>query len=217
MKKAVEIKVPNDYSAITLRQYLKVQKDLKNYEGDEDAQDAFLIYNLCGLTPELIAGLDSATLTSIRNDLNKLMGKTDYELQRFKTIEGVKYGFEPNLSEMPYGAYLDITKFDEITLDKNWPQVCNILFRPITETRMGILYEIEKYKGAEPWEEDKWLDVTMDFHFGTFFFFTRIYKDLLQGILNSLRETGEIPDNINKILQESGEAIQALSNLQMKI
>ena len=33
MKKAVEIKVPNDYSAITLRQYLKVQKDLKSYEG----------------------------------------------------------------------------------------------------------------------------------------------------------------------------------------
>ena len=35
---------------------------------------------------------------------------------------------------------------------------------------MGILYEIEKYKGADPWEEDKWLDVTMDFHFGCFFF-----------------------------------------------
>ena len=217
MKKAVEIKVPNDYSAITLRQYLKVQRDLKNYEGDEDAQDAFLIYNLCGLTPELIANLDSTTLSSIREDLNKLMGKTDYELQRFKTIEGVKYGFEPNLSEMPYGAYLDISKFDEITLDKNWPQVMNILFRPVTETRMGILYDIEKYKGADPFEEDKWLDVTMDFHFGCFFFFTRIYKDLLQGILSSLKETGQIPDSINKILEESGEAIQALSNLQMKI
>ena len=217
MKKAVEIKVPNDYSAITLRQYLKVQKDLKNYEGDEDAQNAFLIYNLCGLTPELTKGLDSTTLLGITADLNKLMSKSDYELQRFKTIEGVKYGFEPNLSEMPYGAYLDISKFDEITLDKNWPQVMNILFRPVTQTRMGVLYDIEKYKGADPFEEDKWLDVTMDFHFGCFFFFTRIYKDLLQGILSSLKATGEIPDSMNKILQESGEAIQALSNLQMKI
>ena len=217
MKKAIEITVPHDYSAITLRQYLKVQRDLANYEGEADAQDAFLIYNLCGLTPDVIASLDSTTLTGIRGDLDKLMSKTDYDLQRFKTIEGVKYGFEPNLSEMPYGAYLDITKFDEITLDKNWPQVCNILFRPVTQTRMGILYEIEKYKGAEPWEEDKWLDVTMDFHFGCFFFFTRIYKDLLQGIQNSLMETGEIPDNISRILQESGEAIQALSNLQTKI
>jgi len=217
MKKAVEIKVPNDYSAITLRQYLKVQKDLANYEGEADAQDAFLIYNLCGLTPQLISTLDSATLSSIREDLNKLMSKTEYELQRFKTIDGTKYGFEPNLSEMPYGAYLDITKFEEITLDKNWPQVCNILFRPITNSVAGVLYEIEKYKGAEPWEEDKWLDVTMDFHFGCFFFFTRIYKDLLQGIQSSLKATGEIPDSMNKILQESGEAIQALSNLQTKI
>ena len=82
---------------------------------------------------------------------------------------------------------------------------------------MGVLYDIEKYKGADPFEEDKWLDVTMDFHFGCFFFFTRIYKDLLQGILSSLKATGEIPDSMNKILQESGEAIQALSNLQMKI
>lgn len=217
MKKAVEIKVPNDYSAITLRQYLKVQKDLANYEGEADAQDAFLIYNLCGLTPQLISTLDSTTLSAIREDLNKLMSKTDYELQRFKTIDGIKYGFEPNLAEMPYGAYLDITKFDEITLDKNWPQVCNILFRPITNTVAGVLYEIEKYKGAEPWEEDKWLDVTMDFHFGCFFFFTRIYKDLLQGIQSSLKATGEIPDSMNKILAESGEAIQALSNLQTKI
>jgi len=217
MKKAIEIKVPNDYSAITLRQYLKLQRDLENYEGEPDAQDAFLIYNLCGLTPDVIASLDSTTLTGIRGDLDKLMSKTDYDLQRFKTINGVKYGFEPNLSDMPYGAYLDITKFEEITLDKNWPQVCNILFRPVTKTKMGVLYEIEKYKGAEPWEEDKWLDVTMDFHFGCFFFFTRIYKDLLLGIQNSLKATGEIPDNINRILEESGKAIQVLSNLRTKI
>tara|TARA_R110000744_G_scaffold286265_1_gene397586 strand:- start:918 stop:1571 length:654 start_codon:yes stop_codon:yes gene_type:complete len=217
MKKAIEIKVPNDYSAITLRQYIKIQKDIKNYEGEKEAQDAFLIYNLCGLTPETISKIDSVTLSGIRDDLDKLMSKTDYDLQRFKTIEGVKYGFEPNLSEMPYGAYLDITKFEEITIDKNWPQICNILFRPITKTKVGVFYEIEPYKGAEPWDDDKWLDVTMDFHFGCFFFFTRIYKDLLQGIQSSLKRTGEIPDSINRILEESGKAIQQLSSLQTKI
>ena len=217
MKKAIEIKVPNDYSAITLRQYIKIQKDIKNYEGEKEAQDAFLIYNLCGLTPETISKIDSVTLSGIRDDLDKLMSKTDYDLQRFKTIEGVKYGFEPNLSEMPYGAYLDITKFEEITIDKNWPQICNILFRPITKTKVGVFYEIEPYKGADPFEEDKWLDVTMDFHFGCFFFFTRIYKDLLQGIQSSLKRTGEIPDSINRILEESGKAIQQLSSLQTKI
>ena len=43
-----------------------------------------------------------------------LLQKTDYPLQRNITIEGVEYGFEPNLSKMPYGAYLDISNFDTI-------------------------------------------------------------------------------------------------------
>ena len=216
MSKEIEIKVPNDFSAVTLKQYVQLQKDLDTHEGDTEAQDAFLVYNLTGLTPDMVKELDSNTISGIRGDLTKLLGKTDYPLQRRITIGDTEYGFEPNLSQMPYGAYLDISKFDNIQLNDDWPTILSILYRPIKKTK-GALYEIEKYKGVEPWDEDKLWEVGMDFHFGCFFFFIRLYKDLVKGTLNSLKNQTEISPNIKSILEESGEAIQQLSNLQEKI
>ena len=91
----------------------------------------------------------------------------------------------------------------------------SILYRPVKKKK-GALYEIEQYEGVEPWDEDKWWEVGMDFHFGCFFFFIRLYKGLVKGTLNSLKNQAEISPNIKSILEESGEAIQQLSNLQEK-
>ena len=216
MKKQIEINVPNDFSAITLKQYVQLQKDLDIHEGDTEAQDAFLVYNLTGITPDMVNELDSDIISNIRKDLTKLLGKTDYPLQRRITIGDTEYGFEPNLSSMPYGAYLDISKFENIQLNDDWPTILSILYRPIKKKK-GALYEIEQYEGVEPWDEDKWWEVGMDFHFGCFFFFIRLYKELAKGILSSLKNQTEISPNIKSILEESGEAIQQLSNLQEKI
>lgn len=220
MKKEIEITVPKDFSAVTLKQYLKIQDDLKNYEDDKEAQDAFLLFNLCGLTPDITSKLDIETLGSIKNDLYGLLNNQDYELQKKVKIEDIEYGFEPNLSEMAYGAYLDLSKFETISIDKNWSTIMAILYRPVT-TKRGALYEIEGYKGVEPWDEDRWLDVTMDIHFGAFFFFNRTYKDLLNGILNYSKEQlskEETPHPyIKRILEQSGEVIKALQSSQGKI
>ena len=118
MKKDIKIEVPNDYSAVSLKKYLRLQKDLKAYEGDTKAQDAFLLWNLCGLTPEITNKLDVETLTNITNDLRGFLNKNDFELQRIVEIDGKKYGFEPNLSKLSYGAYLDISSFETLSIDE---------------------------------------------------------------------------------------------------
>lgn len=214
--KQIEITVPNDFSAVSLKKYVQLQKDLDNNEGDTEAQDAYLVYNLTGMTPDMVKELDADTISNIRTDLTKMLQKHDYPLQREITIDGVTYGFEPNLSQMPYGAYLDISQFENVQLDDNWPTICSILYRPVKKRR-GALYEIESYNGVEPWDEDKWWEVGMDFHFGCFFFFTRLYKGLVSGTLNSLKNQAGISPNIKSILEKSGETIQQLSNLQEKI
>jgi hypothetical protein len=216
MKKQIEIEIPHDFSAITLKQYIQFQKDMDANEGDTEAQDAFLVYNLTGMTPDMVKELDSNTISNIRGDLTKLLQKTDYDIQRLITIDGVEYGFQPNLSTMPYGAYLDISSFENIQLNDDWPTILSILYRPVTK-KVGALYEIENYKAPEPWDDDKWWEVGMDFHFGCFFFFIRLYKDLVKGTLSYLKNQEEISPNIKSILGESGEAIQQLSNLQEKI
>lgn len=215
MKKQIEINVPTDYSAISLRQYLKFQKDLENHEGDIEAQNAYLLWNLTSITPDVAKGMDSQTLESIQSDLHTMLNKTEYELQRFITLEDKEYGFEPNLSKMAYGAYLDISDNKTIAIDKDWPNILNILYRPVVKKR-GALYEIETYKGTNPWDEEKWLDVGMDFHFGVFFYLVDLYKDLVTAILNSMKNLPEMPPNIKSILEKSGELIQQLHNLQTR-
>ena len=219
MKKDVKIEVPNSYSAVSLKKYLRLQKDLKAYEGDTKAQDAFLLWNLCGLTPEITNKLDVETLTNITNDLRGFLNKNDFELQRIVEIDGKKYGFEPNLSKLSYGAYLDISSFETLSIDENWSTIMSILYREVTKER-GALYDIKAYQGYTDEDTERWMNVGMDIHFGAFFFFNRILTDLSKGILNSLKEEALMEKHhpfIRTILEKSGEAINRLSSSQTKI
>jgi len=211
----IEIVVPNDYSGITLRQYLNLQKDIELYKEDEEAMNAALFYHICGIDPKVLHQLDREVFTKVKSQLYSFLGNINFLLQRNITFEGVKYGFEPNLSKMSYGAYLDLTKFPTMGIDEHWPKILSILYRPI-ERETGALYSISEYKGWKEWETEKWLDVNMDFHFGCFFFFNRLYKDLSLGILNSLKKETGMPPNIKSILDKSGEAINQLHLLQRK-
>jgi len=220
MKKEIKIVVPTDYSAVPLKKYLQIQDDLERYKDDKEAQDAFLLFNLIGLTPDVINKLDSETIGKIKGDLHKFLNRTDFDLEKFVTIDGKEYGFEPNLSKMAYGAYLDLSSFETLSIDKNWKKIMNILYRPVTK-KQGALYSIESYNSEKLGDEDKWLDVPMDVHFGCFFFFNRIYKELLKDILKSSREEAladpEVNPHIKRILQESGEVINQLLSSQEKI
>jgi len=211
MKKEIKIEVPNSYKGITLRKYLELQADLKLYEDMPEAQNAATFYHLCGLTPEILNKIDTKTYIDIRDTLYAFVNKQDFDLQQIITINGVEYGFEPNLSEIEYGAYLDIGKAGTLEINENWKKIMAILYRPV-EKKVGQLYSIKSYTGRE--ECEHWLDVGMDVHFGTLFFFVNLSPILLNSILNSLTEKEEIPQSIKQTLQKSGEVIQQYSNWQ---
>jgi hypothetical protein len=209
MKQILEINVPNDYSAITLTKFLKLQKDLKVYGDDEEAKLATLFYHLCGVEPGVMTKIDTATFIKIKEQLISFIARETFELQPFVTINGIEYGFEPNLSEIAYGAYVDISKYDELNINENWEKIMAILYRPVKK-KIGKLYEIEQYTGNEPSEH--WREVKMEIHFGALFFFINLSKVLLRNTLKSLIQTQpEIPANIKSILAASGELINQSS------
>ena len=213
MKKEIKITVPTQWSAITLKQYLNLQKDLKVYGENEDGYTACLMHHLCGFNVEYLTQLDTETFQNIKNDLIGFMGKTEFPLQRFIQINGVEYGFEPNISKMAYGAYLDIAKYDTFTIDENWAKIMSILYRPVT-SKTGALYEIKTYDGYI--NEDRFLEVDMQVHFGSLFFFVRLLTDLPNSIQKFLMDTEVIPHNIKSILEKSGKIIPPLSNWRME-
>lgn len=177
MIKEIEISVPTSYSDISLKKWLNLQKEMKNYEGDTEAVTALILYHLCGLQLEYIKGLSMDGYSEIKNELASFMQNVELPLQRFIKIGDVEYGFEPNLSKMAYGAYADISKFNTIAIDDNWAKTMNILYRPVTK-KHGEMYSIKPYTGDEYWE--KFLDVPMDVHFGALFFFIEFTNKLVK-------------------------------------
>lgn len=216
MKKQISIEVPNDWSAISFKQYLRLQDKLKNYEDEPDAQNMILVSELCDISVDTLIHLDKGLLENITEELSQFLNKTEYPLQKFIKIDGVEYGFEPNLSKMAYGAYLDIAKIKELQLNDDWLAVMSILYRPVKKKK-GALYSIETYTGWSEWDKEKFETIGMDIHFGTYFFFSNLYNQLRIGILNYTKNQMEMYPNIKSILEKSGENIQQLHNLQEKI
>lgn len=210
MKKQIELSIPTSWKDLDLYTYLRFQKDASNYEDNEEAQIDFMIYHFCGLEFDNIKGLSVDSYNTIREKFGKFEKPDTLPLQRLITIKGVEYGFEPNLSKMSYGAYVDISQYEELTIDKNWGKIMNILYRPVT-SKKGELYTIEPYIGRDDW--DKFLSVSMDIHWGSLFFFMALHRDLLNAILSSSMQT-ELPRNIRSILAASGRTIQQYLNSQ---
>ena len=204
----ISIKVPTDYSSISLKTYLELQKEMKNYEGEEEAQTALMLYHLCGIPAEYIKGISIEDYNLIKYELESFISKTDLPLKKIITIDGVQYGFEPNLSQMSYGAYSDITKFKLLTIDENWAKVMSILYRPVTK-KQSDTYAIQAYTGEI--DEKLFLNVGMDVHFGALFFFVRLSTDLQNATLNYLKEMANHPST-KSILGKNGKHIlQSLS------
>ena len=208
MVQEINLKVPTSYADISLKKYLELQKELKNYEGEQEAETAVMLYHLCGVEPEWLKGISIQDYGVLNEELSKFIAHTELPLQKIIRIGDIEYGFEPNLSQMSYGAYADITKFNNITIDDNWAKIMNILYRRVTR-KIKDAYEIEPYTGDSNWE--KWLDVGMDVHFGCLFFFVLLLMDLQNYTLNSLTEKEQHP-NIKQILEKSGQLIQQYTN-----
>jgi hypothetical protein len=213
MVQELTLSIPTSYGDITLDRWLDLQTQMENYNDNDDAINALILYHLCGLPVEYVKGLDVESYTTIISELNQFLTKTDLELQRFVTIDGVEYGFEPNLSQMTYGLFVDITKFETFTIDKNWAKIMNMLYRPVVK-KNGDMYTIKPYTINEDYK--KWLNVGMDIHFGALFFFLHLSTDLWNSILKSTMEM-DLPPNFKSILERSGNLIHLYTNLQKEI
>ena len=213
MRQEITINLPQSWKDITLRKYLELQRDLEVHKDDPMAQFHFTMHHLCGINVDVILSMTNESHEKIKRSLNALMLNQEVPLQRLITIDGIEYGFEPNLSKMAYGAYVDITKYDTLGIDNNWSKIMSILYRPVVRKKKER-YEISSYQGDV--DEELFLDVGMDVHFGCWFFFINLQMDLLSYTL-SFSNLTELPPNIKLILQKSGKAIRQSLTSQMEI
>jgi len=205
----LEITVPESLSEITLEQYQKFDK----INTSDNNQTNFLLHKtveiFCNLQLKDIAKIKVSSVKEIIQDIDSLFTEKPDLIPTF-TMDGVEYGFIPNLDDMSLGEFVDL---DETLTE--WDQMHKamaVLYRPTTYNKKGK-YLIEEYTGQDRAELMK--QMPLDVVMGSMVFFYNLNKELLETILSYLNR--EAPNQMNtavlQTLEKSGDGI----NLSMDL
>ena len=85
-------------------------------------------------------------VVAIMNQVGKYQEKQDTSLKRLISVNGMEYGFHPNLDDITLGEYADIETYIKAGIEKHLTELMAILYRPIKEKKNDI-YIIEAYDG----------------------------------------------------------------------
>tara|TARA_R100001510_G_scaffold56734_1_gene62904 strand:+ start:617 stop:1267 length:651 start_codon:yes stop_codon:yes gene_type:complete len=195
----VDVKIPDTLSEITLGQY---QKYIKIQEQNEDENFIALkmLEIFCGLKGQTVLNMKTKSIKEITDILVKMFSEKPPLVREFK-MNGVNYGFIPNLEDMTFGEYIDLDTFVGKTEDLH--KAMGVLYRPITHKRKE-LYWIEKYKGDDT---NLMKDMPMDAVFSSMLFFYHLGTDLSRVMLNYLEQDNEESIAQQLISQENGDGI----------
>ena len=166
----IEINVPTSLNEITLEQY---QKFLKVAEENPEGSflDAKMIEIFCGIPLSESYKLKMSSVQAIVDILTEMLNETPAHIDKF-SLDGVQYGFVPDLDEMSLGEYVD--------LDGNasdWQKMhiaMNVLYRPVITDKVGK-YNIKEYTADDP---SKMKDMPLGVALGSLFFFYNLGIEL---------------------------------------
>lgn len=219
----MEITIPENWSEITLDQYLKFYKSVKPYQDTDQYQTKVLensIYHFCGVSADVYRILPEKVFTDLSNDMLYLIQKSKEEplVLTFELMDQ-KYGFIPDIDSITYGEYVDLVTYSK-DLWQNIALLMAILYRPIVEEK-GEKYRIQPYSGTIDSQVELFnKKLTMDLVFGALSFFFNLQMDLVEDILNSsilkVQQMSLDPKHtkLKAILQKSGISTVQSQSLQ---
>ena len=101
------------------------------------------IQAITGLKRDDIRKIDVTKIEKIVTAYANGLKNDEKIFKQFIDIDGVKFGFHPNLKSMTFGEWLDLSE-----LSKNFPhqlpELMCILYRPVT-AEINMQYKIEEY------------------------------------------------------------------------
>jgi hypothetical protein len=191
----IEINVPTSLSEVTLGQY---QKFLKIAEDNPEGNflNAKMIEIFCGIPLSDSYKLKMSSVTAIIDILNELLSQTPKRVEQF-TMNGVQYGFIPDLDEMSLGEYVDL---DGSASDWNNMHIAmNVLYRKIKIKKSGK-YNIVDYNVENP---EKMKDMPLDAAIGSLFFFYNLGMELSKHTILSSNNLEEMEAYQEQLISET--------------
>ena len=185
----IEINVPTSLNEITLEQYQKFLKASKDTP-EGSFLDAKMIEIFCGIPLSDSYKLKMSSVQAIVDILTDMLNEKPAHIDKF-SLDGVQYGFIPDLDEMSLGEYVDLDGNAS-----NWDNMhiaMNVLYRPIVTSKKGK-YNIKEYTADDP---EKMKDMPLGVALGSLFFFYNLGIELSKHTILSSSNQAEM-----EIIQE---------------
>ena len=180
------VNVPTSLKGISLNKWIKF--DAINKEGsDEDFLIDKMIEIFCDLDLKDVAKIPFSDAQDIYKDLVDVLNE-EADFQPIINVNGIDFGFIPNLNEITLGEFVDLDNY--LLSTKDLDKAMAVLYRPIT-WRHKDLYRIEEYDNP-----DKYKDVlskeSVSYATGAVVFFYRLSNELTKhSLFSSLKEVTE--------------------------
>ena len=133
----------NSWSDVNLSTWLQLI-DFETGTKTEEATET--IAALSDIPKKLIKELSLSDVAVIMSKVGELQQEQDTKLKRIIEINGVEYGFHPDLDSISLGEYADIEQFIKNGIDKQLPELMSVLYRPV-KLKKNDIYIIDSYDG----------------------------------------------------------------------
>lgn len=197
----INITIPENLNEITLYQYQRFEKLIKDNEPSEFVNQK-TIEIFCNIELKDVARIRIAEVSEILKHINDLLQQKPKLTQTFK-LGVYEFGFIPKLEDLSSGEYIDIESYlsDTQTLHK----AMAVLFRPI-KTKVNKLYTIKEYESSEKYSEVlKYMP--LDIALGCMLFFSTLLNDCVSGLTDYIQNEAEQSEQVKNLLAKNGVGI----------
>ena len=206
----LEITIPTKLNEIKLHQYQKFLSIAKDNEDEEFLQQK-MIQIFCGVDLKNVLNFKYKDIVEITTTLSTMFNNNHSFVQRFK-MNGVEFGFIPNLEDISFGEYTDLDTY--ITDWDNMHKAMAVLYRPITD-KFRNTYSITDYNGTNEYAEIM-KNIPLDICLGSIVFFYNLGNELLKATIHYLENNQEVQSILHQqTLDKNGDGtIQSMLSLK---
>jgi len=133
-------KIVDSWKDVTLEKWQQLVLGKKKSKTQEAKET---IKALSTLPIKLVEEMSLSDVAAIFEKLSNL--QIEGKLKKVFEIDGIEYGFLPDLDEITLGEWADIEHYIKDGIDKNMHKIMAVLFRPIT-SKEGKMYSVQAYK-----------------------------------------------------------------------
>ena len=195
----MRIEVPTSLNQITIGQFLKWKNAVE--KSSEEFLQFQLVSIFCNIDLNEVIKIPLKQFEEIIATIGTALSEQPKHVERFK-MNGVEYGFIPNLDSITTAEYIDLDAYIETDVLK----AMMVMYRPI-ENSFGKLYNIKEYSGTDGFDIMK--DAPASVYLGAKVFFWNLSSELLRYLPNYLQR--EITEAERITLEQNGVGISQLT------